>query len=262
MNRLAEIFEHKRGEVATAKREVPIAAIREQAAAAEAPRGFLKALRSSPHPLALIAEVKRASPSMGLIRDEFDAAEIARAYESAGADAISVLTDEKYFQGSPANLSIVKNAVSLPCLRKDFIEEPYQVFESRAWGADAILLILASLDDATAQDLMALSTGLGMDTLVEVHDLIEAERAIKLGAELIGVNNRSLATFETDLATGEAILPKLQGAFRVAESALGSHADLERMRQAGAEGVLIGTAFCASPFIEVKVREVMGWGAH
>jgi indole-3-glycerol phosphate synthase len=218
-------------------------------------------LKSTRNELALIAEVKRASPSMGMIRLDFDPAEIARNYAAAGADAISVLTDEKYFQGSSANLEKVWGAVSLPCLRKDFIEDPYQVFESRAWGADAILLILASLEDAVAQDLMALSTGLGMDTLVEVHDRVEAERALKLGADLIGVNNRSLQTFETDLSVGEDILPRLGGAFKVAESALGTYADLERMKRAGADGVLIGTAFCSSPSVEAKVREVMGWVA-
>jgi indole-3-glycerol phosphate synthase len=148
---------------------------------------------------------------------------------------------------------------SLPCLRKDFIFDAYQVFESRAWGADAILLIVAALDDLQVTNLMSLAQGLGMDVLVEVHTQEEAERAVRLGAELIGVNNRSLADLSTDLRTGEAILPTLPDRFTVAESALESQDDLCRMLAAGAKAVLIGTAFCSAPDIKSKVAEVMGW---
>jgi indole-3-glycerol phosphate synthase len=259
MNRLHEIFENKRREVSESKKIAPLAAIREAAASAEPPRGFLAALKNSSKRPALIAEVKKASPSMGLIRAEFNAVSIAKAFEAAGADALSVLTDEKYFQGSASNLQRVREAVSLPLLRKDFVDDPYQVFEARAWGADAILLILAALDRSNAQDLLELSRGIGMDTLVEVHDLFEAELAMKLGAKLIGVNNRSLHTFKTDIDTSVQILPQLVNAFRVAESALNSHEDMVKMKSAGADAVLIGTAFCSTPDIESKVKEVMGW---
>jgi indole-3-glycerol phosphate synthase len=258
-NRLAEIFDHKRQEVAESKLRLPLTAVRVEAAYAEPPRGFLAALKAANRPLALIAEVKKASPSMGMIRDVLDAPAIAAEYERAGAHAISVLTDEKYFLGSAKNLVDVKSATSLPCLRKDFIEDPYQVFEARAWGADAILLILAFLENSLARDLLALSTGLGMDTLVEVHSMKEAERAMGLEADLIGVNNRSLLDFQTDLRVGEEILPQIDNAFKVAESALCGSADVSRMCAAGANGVLIGTAFCSQPVIADAVRKVMGW---
>ena len=259
MNRLDEIFISKRKEVEEARRREPFAAVRIAAAEAEPSRGFFRALQSSGRPLALIAEVKKGSPSRGLIRAEFDAAGIARSYEEAGASALSVLTDAPFFLGSPENLRLARSVTSLPCLRKDFIFDAYQVFESRAWGADAILLIVAALDDLQVTNLMSLAQGLGMDVLVEVHTQEEAERAVRLGAKLIGVNNRSLADLSTDLRTGEAILPTLPDRFTVAESALESQDDLCRMLAAGAKAVLIGTAFCSAPDIKSKVAEVMGW---
>jgi len=259
VNRLAEIFESKRREVEETKAAIPLSAIRLESAEADPPRGFLAALKSSSKPVALIAEVKKGSPSSGLIREEFDPVDIARIYEDAGANCLSVLTDVPYFLGSPENLKRARAATKLPCLRKDFIYDPYQVFQSRAWGADAILLIVAALTDEQIVNLMSLAEGLGMDALVEVHSKEEVVRAVRLEAKLIGVNNRSLADLSTDLATGEAILPELNGCFPVAESALHSHADVKRMEAAGARAVLIGTAFCASPDIGSKVHEVMGW---
>jgi indole-3-glycerol phosphate synthase len=256
---LERIFETKRTEVALAKRQTPLGLLREMAANADQPRGFRRALADSHQRPALIAEVKKASPSKGVIRCDFDAAVISQRYEAAGATALSVLTDAPYFQGSPANLTAARRTTNLPCLRKDFIEDPYQVYEARAWGADAVLLIVASLEEALLRDLQDLIRGLGMDALVEVHDEKEAERALAAGADLIGVNNRSLADFSTDLANGERILPLLSGAVGVAESAIETHDDVERMLRAGARAVLIGTTFCASPDIEGAVRGVMGW---
>jgi len=259
MNRLHEIFESKRKEIEEAKKQIPLGAIREASAAADPPRGFADKLKNTAKQLALIAEIKKGSPSRGLIRENFDPVEIAEQYEQAGATALSVLTDAPYFLGAPQNLKDARNATSLPCLRKDFIYDPYQVFESRAWGADAILLIVAALQDDQIINLMSLAEGLGMDALVEVHTKEEASRAVRLQAKLIGVNNRSLADLSTNLQTGEEILPTLNGAFAIAESALETHQDLQRMKDAGAQAVLIGTAFCSAQNIREKVQEVMGW---
>ncbi len=259
MNTLAQIFEAKREEVAAAKRDVPMGMLREQAANAPLPLGFAAALSSAEAPLALIAEVKKASPSEGLIRPDFDPASVARAYEAAGAHAVSVLTESRFFLGGADDLRAVRRAVGLPILRKDFVDDPYQVYEARAWGADAVLLIVAALEPGQLVDLQDTVRGLGMDALVEVHDALEAERAVAAGATLIGVNNRSLKDLSTDLRTGEALLPGLEGVVAVAESALKSFDDLERMRRAGARAVLIGTAFCRAPDVEAEVRSVMGW---
>jgi len=258
MNVLDRIFAHKATEVAAAKARISPSEIEALASEASAPRGFLNALRSAKG-LALIAEVKKASPSKGLIRSDFDPTEIATAYARAGASCLSVLTDESYFQGSPENLRLARQASGLPCLRKDFLNDPYQIYEARAWGADAVLLIVASLNDAQLKDLHELAVSLGMDVLVEVHDDGETERALELGARLIGVNNRNLADFKTTLEISDRLLPKIAPhAFAVSESALETRADLDRVQAAGAKAVLIGTTFCASPDIEAKVREVMG----
>jgi indole-3-glycerol phosphate synthase len=257
---LERIFAVKHQEIAAAKARVSLAELKSTAADAEPPRGFRAALKSASRPLALIAEVKKASPSKGLIRPDFDPKLVAEAYERAGAHALSVLTDVPNFQGSPENLRIAKAVTSLPCLRKDFVDDPYQVYEARAWGADAVLLILASLETSQAQDLQALIWSLGMDALVEVHTVQEAETALAIKANLIGVNNRDLADFKTDIAYSETILPLIRDhAVTISESAMESFADLERVRTAGARAVLIGTTFCACPDIEPKVREVMNW---
>lgn len=259
MSALQRIFETKKEEVERAKSQLPLEEIKARAADAPPLRGFKSALERAAPKMALIAEVKKASPSKGLIRQDFDPATIAQTYETSGAHALSVLTDEKYFQGSPENLRKARYATQLPVLRKDFIYDPYQVYEGRAWGADAILLIVASLHDDQIRELRDLATDLGMDTLVEVHTEEEADTALTLGCELIGVNNRDLATFQTSLQVSERILPKIAPhAFAVSESALETKEDIVRVQAAGARAVLIGTTFCAAPDIGAKVREVMG----
>lgn len=212
---------------------------------------------------------------MGVIREEFDPVGIAESYRDGGADCLSVLTDERYFQGSRANLEGARAASGLPCLRKDFIFDEYQVYESRAWGADCILLILAAFTVGTtsanaerglfaferARELATLARQLGMGVLVEVHSQWEATSAPMLGSDLVGVNNRNLADMSVSIATSEDLLPQLSthGLTLVSESALETRADVDRVQAAGARAVLIGTTFCAAPDIAAKVREVMGW---
>src|SRR5579871_561668 len=256
---LAKIFETKHAEVAAAKIAVPLEQIRAEAAEASKPRGFLHTLQRAGE-VALIAEVKMASPSQGLIRADFDPADIAGIYEGAGAHALSVLTDHTYYQGSAGNLKAARRGCTLPVLRKDFIDDPYQVYEARAWGADAILLIVHALEQSQLLDLHALAVELGMDVLVEVHTLEEAHRALEASAPLVGVNNRDLGDFTTDLTFSETLLPQLcRHAFTVSESGIECRADVDRVAAAGAQAVLIGTTFCAAPDIGWKVREVMGW---
>lgn len=243
-----------------ARAQAPESELRERIADEAPTRGFASALRNADRPVALIAEVKRASPSEGLIREDFDPAELGRAYAQAGAHALSVLTDQQYFQGHPTHLRLARESSGLPVLRKDFVIDPYQVLEARALGADAILLIAAILDIKTLSRLRETSESLAMDALVEAHTMAEAQMAIESGATLIGVNNRDLATFRTHLETAEEILPSLPaGTLGVAESALHTEADVARMGRAGARAVLIGTAFCHSADPCTKVREVMGW---
>jgi len=265
-DRLAEILAHKRGEVAEAQARVTRAELDAQIRDTPPCRGFVQALAQGPQPLSLIAEVKKASPSQGLIRDDFDPVAIAASYEQAGASCLSVLTDERFFQGSPENLRRVRAAVSLPILRKDFTIDSYQIAEARAWGADAVLLIMAALTDAEVADFQAEADALGLDVLIEVHDAPETERALAMlrhggtAQTVIGVNNRNLATFETDIATSERLIPLIAPhGLAVSESALATQDDLRRVAQAGARAVLIGTTFCGSSDVEAKVREVMGW---
>lgn len=259
MNVLERIFARKVEEVRLAKARRSEVSLRADAEAAGAGKGFQRALEASPHPLALIAEVKKASPSQGLIRPNFDPVEVALAYRDAGAEALSVLTDVHWFQGAPEYLTQAREATGLPCLRKDFVCDAYQVYEARAWGADAVLLIAAWLEDGQISELQALAHGLGMDALVEVHSEMEAARVLRLGCPFVGVNNRDLATFKTSLEIAEAIVPRLVGSgYVVSESALESPADLARVRAAGARAVLIGTSFCREPDIPGAVRRVMG----
>lgn len=224
---------------------------------------FRLTLQNSPHPVALIAEVKKASPSKGLIRHDFNPLEIARTYKSAGADCLSVLTDVDYFQGSPEYLRQIKAEIEIPCLRKDFIYDPYQVAEARAWGADAVLLIAASLEKPQISDLKSQIEGLGMNAFLEVHDEGEVELAIDQGFGFVGVNNRNLKDFKTDLNISERLIPLLKqglpGAVLVSESALETKSEIDQVQAAGARAVLIGTTFCASSDIAGKVSEVMGW---
>ena len=243
---LNKILATKAEEVAAQKAAVSADEIKRQAQAAAPARDFIGAIRAK-HAQglpAVIAEIKKASPSKGLIRADFHPAAIAAAYENAGAACLSVLTDEPYFQGSPEYLKQVKAAVGLPVLRKDFIIDPWQVYEARAMGADAILLIAACLQDAQMAELEALAHSLDMAVLAEVHDAAELERALRLKTPLIGINNRNLRTFATTLQTTLDLLPALPaGRLPVAESGIATRADVQRLRQAGVHAFLVGETF-------------------
>ena len=247
---LEEILAVKREEVAAAKRRQPLADLRAVARAAAEPRDFVAALRSkiSAGLPAVIAEVKKASPSKGVLRADFDPAAIARSYARHGAACLSVLTDEEFFQGHRDYLIQARETSGLPVLRKDFIVDPYQIFEARAMGADCILLIVAALDDDEMSALEVAAMDLGMAVLVEVHDDNELERALNLQTALIGINNRNLRTFETRLETTLDLLGHIpQGKLVVTESGILVNGDVERMRLAGVEAFLIGEAFMRAP---------------
>jgi indole-3-glycerol phosphate synthase len=236
---LDDIVAARRADVARAQRATPMAELEARPSYRAARRPFAAALRAQ-RP-ALIAEVKKASPSRGVIREDFDPVSIARAYADAGAAAISVLTEERFFQGAAAHLEAIRAAVDLPLLRKDFIFDPYQLAEARAWGADAALLIVAMLDDAQLVDLLRSATTLGLDVLVEAHSEDEVARAVAAGATLIGVNNRDLRTFVTTLATAERLRPLIPpGVTAVAESGIERAADVSRLRRAGYDAFLVG----------------------
>lgn len=246
MTMLDDIVQRCRETVVHAKAHVPQRALEERALYHEARRGFLAALQQRKP--AVIAEIKRASPSKGLIRSDFDPVWIARRYAAGGASALSVLTEEHFFQGSLQYLEAVRAAVPMPLLRKDFTLDPYQLVEARAWGADAVLLIAAILDDAQLADLHAAARGLDLDVLVEVHTEEELERVRDLGASLIGVNNRDLRTFVTRLATAEWLRPLMPpGVTAVAESGIETAADIARLRRAGYDVFLIGESLMRAP---------------
>jgi len=255
---LQRIAAYKREDVAARKASRSAENIAAAALAADPPRGFARALTSAPG-LALIAEVKKASPSKGLIRADFDPPALARAYADGGATCLSVLTDAPSFQGADAYLVAARAAVDLPVLRKDFLVDPWQVAESRALGADAILVILAMIDDALAADLMAEAKAYGMDALVEVHDAAELARAASLDATLIGVNNRDLRSFVTDLAVTERLAPAVpKGALLVAESGIFTHGDAQRLARAGAKAMLVGESLMRQHDVTAATRALLG----
>ncbi len=246
MDILERILARKRVEVEERSRDRSLERVRDDAMAAAPPRGFLKALqrRIADGDPAVIAEIKRASPSKGVIREDFQPAQIARQYAAGGAACLSVLTDQDFFQGHDDFLREARAACDLPVLRKDFVLDPWQVYESRALGADAILLIVAALNDEQLLGLAAIAHGLGMDVLVEVHDRAELVRALAANSPLIGVNNRNLRSFETDLGITLALKPDLPDAHvLVTESGIHERADVLRMRTAGVHAFLVGEAF-------------------
>lgn len=261
---LSEICAKKRDHIATQRARVCEQQLYDAALATTPPRGFHYALkqRVSEGFVGLIAEVKKASPSKGLIRADFDPATLAQAYEQGGATCISVLTDIPYFQGADEYLVAARAAVSLPALRKDFMLEPYQILESRALGADCILLIMAALSDAQAKELETLARELGMDALIEVHDEAELDRALALDSKLLGINNRSLKTLAVDLATSEALRPRIpEGYTVVCESGLATGADLKRMRAADMHCFLIGESLMRQADVEEATRNLLAEAA-
>jgi indole-3-glycerol phosphate synthase len=261
---LKQIEESKRAEIAAAKRRVPEWEMASRARSMPAPRDFIRAIERAlaAGRTALIGEIKKASPSRGLIRADFDPAGLARAYAAGGATCLSVLTDRPFFQGSARYLKDARVASDLPVLRKDFTYEPYQAFEARALGADAVLIIMAAVDDATAAAIEGAAVDVGLDVLVEVHDEAELVRALQLRARLIGINNRDLRTFETSLAVAERLAPHVpKDRIVIAESGIFTPADIARLKAVGIGSYLVGESLMREPDVAAATRRLLG-GRH
>lgn len=244
MDILQKILNHKKEELEHFKRRIPFSELRDRVRDLPPTRSLSRSLKNPPAPYAVIAELKKKSPSKGVLREKYDPEAIAADYESHGAAALSVLTDEHFFGGNLDHLRAIRKRVKLPLLRKDFLWDPYQIYAAREAGADAVLLIVSVLEKNHLEDLHGLSMELGMDVLVEVHDVKECDLAVGCNFPIIGVNNRDLKTFKVDLQTSEALFPRMgAGTLKISESGLERRESLEKLKQAGASGFLIGEAF-------------------